>query len=275
MSAVTVEAHQRTVPIDGVDLATWEGGAGPSVLLIHGTGARLWGELPERLAARHRVIEYDRRSFGRSVHPPLADTSRHTLDASALLGALGAAPAIVVGWSIGGVIALELAARHRELVEGLVLIEPPLHAKRHPRPAMVRALAGVKPVAWLRGERAAAERFLHWALMETSGETSYDRAPADARATLLDNAGAIVRELDAGTGEHMRARELRSIDCPAVCLVGDRSNRSLRSAADRTARLVPNCELHPVAGSGHAMQFDRPDAIVEAVERLSPARTGM
>src|SRR4051812_29686021 len=114
-------------------------GDGSPVLLIHGTAAAVWGEVPERLAAAgHQVIDYDRRGFGASAGEPGAALRDHVADAAALLEGR---PARVVGWSIGGVIGLELAVAHPELVRGLVIVDAPLHAKRHPRPRMLAAIA--------------------------------------------------------------------------------------------------------------------------------------
>ena len=82
--------------------------------------------------ASHRVIAYDRRGFARSSAAPrgvLADQAR---DAAELLEALGASPATVVGWSAGGVIALDLAASYPERVASLVLAEPAVHLFTHP-----------------------------------------------------------------------------------------------------------------------------------------------
>src|SRR3954468_23940173 len=85
------------------------GGGRPAVLLIHGTAAALWGELPELLAAGHRVISYDRRGYGSSSGPQPTTLAEHTTDAIGLLDALAVSQAVVVGWSVGGIVALDLA----------------------------------------------------------------------------------------------------------------------------------------------------------------------
>jgi pimeloyl-ACP methyl ester carboxylesterase len=93
-------------------------GSGAPLLLIHGNGAntRIWGRSADDLAAAHRVIAYDRRGFGRSPGPPARSMRDHVADAAALLRELDAAPAIVVGWSGGGVVAAGLAIERPELV---------------------------------------------------------------------------------------------------------------------------------------------------------------
>jgi esterase len=264
---------QLPVSISGVELRYDERGQGTPVLLVHGTAANLWGDVFARLAEQHRVIAYDRRSFGRSIHPPLGEPHRHTEDAAALLEQLDAVPAVVVGWSLGGIVALDLALRSPELVAGLVLVEPPLHAKRRPRPAMLRAIIGAQLAGRLGREQAGAERFLRWALRDRDGSNALDRLPEDWRTAMLDNAAAIVGELAGGTGEQLKAEQLRSISCPALCLVGGNSDPAFRHACRRIAGLLPRCELRIVSDSGHVMQFDRPDEIVHAVQEIAQARS--
>src|SRR5688572_10182027 len=111
-------------------------GSGPPVLLIHGTGgdAGQFAGVVSALASSHRAIAYDRRGHSKSageMHAKKGYYGRHADDAADLLRRLDAAPATVVGWSAGGIVALALALRHPAVVERLVLYEPPLHSKRH------------------------------------------------------------------------------------------------------------------------------------------------
>jgi len=74
-------------------------GSGPPLLLVHGTGsyADLWSPVLDGLARAYRVIAYDRRGFARSSSTPGGGLAEHARDAAALLNALGASPATVVG----------------------------------------------------------------------------------------------------------------------------------------------------------------------------------
>jgi pimeloyl-ACP methyl ester carboxylesterase len=261
-----------SVDIDGASIACQEAGQGSPVLLIHGTAANLWGDVPLLLSSQHRVIWYDRRAFGGSKHEPLADLSRHARDAAALLQALDAAPAIVVGWSIGGVVAIEMALEHGDLVSGMVLLEPPLHLKRRPTPGMVRAILSAKVLGRFKSSRDGAKAFVTWALGFTTGGDALAQAPDAWREAILSNSGAILRELDAGTGEHISRARLATLRKPLRWLVGEVSDRAFAAAARRAAKVVPGLAPVPIAGSGHCLQWDRPDAVAKAVADVAAGR---
>ncbi len=233
-----------------------------AVLLIHGTAPAAWGELPDRLAA-HRVIAHDRRGFDGG--PPARDLSEHARDAADLIGP---APAVVVGWSIGGVIALELACRHPELVSALVLIEPPFRAKRRPRPAMLRAIGGATVLGKRGRPQDGAERFLRWALARRDGSSDLERLDPDA---LRRAAPAIVGELAFGTGEHLDRRAVAALPIPVTIVAGTESDPAFGASARRLAALIPHARLVIAPGSGHAVQLDAPELIADEVSRALPA----
>lgn len=250
-----------------------ERGHGPAVVLIHGTAPAVWGELPALLSDDHKVIAYDRRSYGAARSLPAHGLSAHAADAAAVIR--GVAPsATLVGWSIGGVIALEVAAAHPELVSGLVLLEPPLHVKRHPRPRTVSALVGAMLLGRLGRPEAGARRFLRWALGRNDGANDFDAMPADWHDRLAGgDAAAVVSELEAGTGEHLDAGRLGRIRTPTVVLRGDRSDAVLIQAAARAAHVVPGAELIDATGSGHAVQLDAAPLVASSVRAaLASAR---
>ena len=187
-----------SLAIDGVDLHYAELGAGDPLLLVHGTGAysAIWGEVPALLAASHRVIVYDRRGFGQSQGERAANAHRHALDAAALLEHLDAAPAVVVGWSGGGVLALDLAATRPDLVRSLVLIEPAFRLALGPSMGMLRMSARMLRARVRRDERGAAASMYRWANSYTSGGNGFERLPPDEQEGMLAHAPSTVREMD-------------------------------------------------------------------------------
>jgi pimeloyl-ACP methyl ester carboxylesterase len=253
---------------EGVDLHWQAVGQGTPVLLIHGTAAALWGELPQRLAGFARAISYDRRGFGRSAGRPATTLPVHADDAAALPRAQGGGAAVLVGWSIGGVIALEVAARYPQLVRGLVLLEPPLHAKKHPSLGLLNGVVGSILSGALLGAARGGRRFSRWVFREEGGGNSLDRLAQADRAALDANAASVCLELRGGTGEHLSAGRLRAIDCPTVVFSGSRSLPFLRAGARRAAEAVRRGRHEEFAGASHLLQLERPGEIAEAVRQL-------
>ena len=104
-------------------------GGGPPLLFVHGMcgDADVWADQAQRLADRYTVVRYDRRGHTRSARgdAPISSTL-HADDAAALIEALDLAPCLIVGSSGGAAITVEVALRHRPLLRGAVLSEPPL-----------------------------------------------------------------------------------------------------------------------------------------------------
>lgn len=111
--------------VNGIDLAYQLLGAGSPLVLLHGGfgSVEMFGPNVELLAAGRRVIGVDLQSHGRS---PVADRPMHfeTMadDIAALIKELKLDRAAIMGFSLGGAVALRTAIQHPELVERLVLV---------------------------------------------------------------------------------------------------------------------------------------------------------
>ena len=248
-----------------------QAGEGTPILLLHGMGgdADVWGDAFDLLADGHRVIAYDRRGFTRSKQEPVADVGVHADDAAELLAKLGAAPATVVAWSSGGIVALDLAIRRPDSVSALVLIEAPLHLKRAPGFRLAVGLGKAQVLNVVKDDRAASEALLRWAFLHTSGGTYYDRLPPDMREAMLANGHANMTELKFGTGEGLTGSQISAIACPVTCLTGELSDRSLLRATRKIARLLPRAEVREIAGTGHTMHLERPAEFAAAVAAIA------
>jgi len=112
------------VQLNGIERFYQETGSGDALLLINGLGGTClgWEPLVPALAEHFRVITSDNRGVGRSSAPPGPYTTQQMADdAAALLAHLGVTRAHVVGSSMGGMIAQELALTYPTLVDRLVL----------------------------------------------------------------------------------------------------------------------------------------------------------
>lgn len=257
-------------PGAGIELAYDEAGAGPPVLLVHGTALTrlVWRETVEALGGGVRSIAYDRRGYGDSGVPePYTGTTieEQSEDAALLLGAVDAAPAVVCGHSAGAVVALDLLLRHPDLVRGAVLIEPPLLSLS---PAGAEALSaireGVERAAREHGADAAVEAFVESQdgprLLETIGAERADAIRASARAAFADFGAAHAWGFGRG--------RLRAIETPVLVLRGERSPAVYREVAAALADLIGSAQLRDV-DAGHVVPLDDPAGVAAAIGELA------
>jgi pimeloyl-ACP methyl ester carboxylesterase len=264
------EGRMRTLTTRGVELFYKEAGEGHPLLLIHGTGAHadVWSPAFEMLARDHRVIAYDRRAHTRSraAIPPSAENyAIHGDDAAALLQALGAAPAAVMGWSGGGLVALHLAASHPSLVSDLILEEPPYQLAADPTPDAEEMRRHTLELVREGRPRDAAAAFVRWAVGYRTGGSAIDRFDPALVESLLANAETMLAEMQSGSGEELTSERLEKITCPVTCLVGELTQDAFVAGTDRLLRRLPKARLLRIAEAAHAIHFDQPERFVEAV----------
>lgn len=252
------------IHVDGAALYYRETGTGRPLLVIHGSGANadLSEEAVRSLSEHHRVITYDRRGHSRSGSQPAplgGYLKRQANDAAALLQALDAAPAIVVGWSMGGVIALCLALEHPALVSRLVVGEPPLHAARHPPPlSNIWPLLKTRFLAAIGRKREAMATFFRMLLVQPDGGNSYDSLDHATRDGVLANAATLLHELETGTGEELSAERIRGLQCPISAIVGGGTLAVFADATERLRQLLPQMRVDLIPGAGHLSVLTHP-----------------
>lgn len=125
-----------TIDVDGLAMYHEWQGEGPPLVLILGLGGDVseFGDVIAGLAERHRVLAFDNRGAGRTDKPDAPYTMAMLADDTAgLLRALDVPRAHVVGFSLGGRIAMELAVRHPEIVDRLVLASTTARIVNTPR----------------------------------------------------------------------------------------------------------------------------------------------
>jgi pimeloyl-ACP methyl ester carboxylesterase len=244
------------VEADGIRLWVEEHGAGDAILGIHGTSssAIVWQEAAERLARLGRAIVYDRRGCSRSERPDPYETSveQHVRDAAALLGVLDAAPAVVIGRSYGGAVALGLALRHPELVRALVLLEPgdlEIDGAREPwDEAMRRA---VEEAAATEPGRAAEAMF-----RTVLGDETWEAWPPEFQALAAANSPSVIAEVR-GAKLAVSSAELVGIRVPTLLVAGEDSPAGFRETSDRIAASIPGARTELIGG-GHLIDPGAP-----------------
>jgi pimeloyl-ACP methyl ester carboxylesterase len=262
--------------VNGTQLYHEVRGAGPALLLIMGaTGdAAHFERLAELLADEFTIISYDRRGNGRSPRPPdWAATSpeEQADDAAALLKALGLAPAVVFGTSLGGVIALCLVLRHRSEVSGAILHEPAFWSL-FDDPEEVRQTVGAKIADGMRsgGPREAVERFYRF----VAGDANWEAIHPELRERVRASAGTYLEIERAAFATYLPDDPtLAGIATPIQLLVGEQTLPYFGQAAGRLAKRL-EVEVTRTAGT-HFGYLDHPVELAETMRPFLRSVTGV
>jgi len=250
------------LPLRDINLYYEVAGQGDPIVFIHGLGssARDWEYQVPFFAPRYRVVVFDVRGHGRSDKPPGPySVPLFAQDTAALIRALEAAPAHVVGISMGGMIALQLAVDEPALVRSLVVVNS--------GPELV--------VRTFRERLMILQRFLIVRLlgMRKMGEVLSQRLfPRPDQAPLrqmfverwAENDPRAYREAMRALVGWSVADRLGDIRCPTLVIASDQDYTPVSAKEAYVARM-PNARLVVIPDAHHAVTVERPEEFNQAL----------
>lgn len=273
------ERLQRCVPTEDGALHVTSRGTGTPVVLLHGfTGS---GESMEGVAAGladdHAVHSPDLLGFGRSDAPdvPAAYTmSRCLTQLCALQDALRLGPAHWIGYSMGGRVALSLAAAQPERLRSLVLVgASPGLADAAAREARVRHDESLARRLLEQGLEAFVDGWMAqplFASQQRLGEAALARARAQRLRNRPEVLAASLRGMGTGVMPPLHDA-LPRIRVPVLLVVGEEDEKFRAIAADM-ARALPDARLAVIAEAGHAAHLEQPAAFAAQVRSFLSAQ---
>ncbi|MBC8090134.1 MAG: alpha/beta hydrolase [Phycisphaerae bacterium] len=244
-------------------------GQGEPVILVHGGNldARMWDVQFALLARTNQVVRYDLRGFGRSTNADSAFSAHD--DLYALMNALKIPRASIVGLSLGGRVAMDLAVAHPEMVARLALAGPGLSGwawdvREHPdtmwlkaaRAAGQRGDTAAVGLAWLESdfmrpsmEQAALQPQLR--ALSTANVRLWSRFLRGADAEIPANPGAFAK--------------VGALKVPTLLIVGSRDVPEIHRIVDSLAVKIPGARRVAIEGAGHMVNMERPVQFNEAL----------
>ncbi len=237
----------------------------PLVVVVHGTMDRAAGmlRLSRKLDHRYRVLRYDRRGYGRSnPHDGPFGMDGQVHDLAALLHGRRA---VVVGHSYGGNVALATAARHPDLVAGVVVYESPMSWE----PWWPGTTAGSVAVASQeQGTAEAAELFMRRLI----GDRRWEELPERTRAVRRAEGAALVGELsDLRANRPWHPDDLH---LPVVVGCGTKGAAHHQTGMARMAELIPGATLVRLEGCRHDAPTSHPAEFFHQLVEPLLARVG-
>ena len=271
-----------TIEHDGVTLSYDESGPaeGRPIVLLHGltTAASTWSLLSADLSTDHRVAALDVRGHGQSGHAPgTYDLAHWSGDVVAFLEAVVGQPAVLIGHSLGGVLAAQVSMDRPELVTAVLLEDPPMFMSTadqfpttpfadifpmllgvlrdlHERDAELDeyvALVSAMPAG--DGTGSLADRLgPEWAALQ--GQALMDFDPA-----------ALASVIDGGLHDHDAHRPL---DVPAVVLCAEALSAFRPEDEAPFLAANPGATVELVAGASHMIHDEQPDLYRDRVRRF-------
>ena len=234
------------------------GAPGPLVVLVHGSldrGASFARVAAAEALAGLHTIRYDRRGYGRSLDAgPPAALDDHVED---LLAVVAGRPAVVVGHSFGGVVALVAATRAPEVVRAVAAFEPPQPwLPWWPETSAGGAAAVVAPPD-------AAEAFLR----RMVGDARWEALPQGTREARRREGTALAAELASVRTAAVPPFDAARLAVPLVVGRGTRSPDHLRRSAGELAASVPGTPLVELRGADHGAHLTHPADVARWARR--------
>jgi pimeloyl-ACP methyl ester carboxylesterase len=234
------------------------GSGEPIVILMHGgmLDCHMWDEQFELLAKTHRVLRYDASAHGNSILPP--DVYWDFADLRELLNTLEIERAVLVGLSLGGKTAIDLALENPERVEAIVAVSSGLSGYRFESEFYIEQ-RDVMIQAWRAGEfDAVVEAF------QRSWTDGPHRAPEDIDPEVREKVRMMARN---GLEHAMEGRlidppaidRLGELELPMLMIVGELDLPGIHEIADQVVAANPNAELVVVPDVAHMVNMEKPE----------------
>jgi len=248
----------QTVTLSKTTTEIYRAGAGPTLLLLMGAGTpkTAWYPVIERLAPTVHCVTFDNRGVGMAsdISEPLT-IEQLADDAAEMIEYLGGDPVHVAGVSLGGMIAMRLAAGHPDLVKSLTLHSTAARLNGRVRDVQELRIA-------LIDSGAPLDALRHLIALWSEGSAGPDfELPRGTAAPRRFNRENYVNHLAAARDHAMTAQDLASIALPTLITVGSDDILTTPADAAHLHRSIAGSTLVTVEGAGHGHYLSDPDMV--------------
>lgn len=253
----------------------WGNRSARPILFLHGGGqtCRTWDIVCHQLSRGNRCIAMDQRGHGDSEWSYEFDygIEAHAADTAELIEALGLAPVVIVGNSLGGLNALYHALARPDSVAGIVAVDVGPWVNEQAVSPIRNFMQEVATLAELEEFVEAAQRFnprRDARLLRHSLWHNIRRCPDGSLMWKTDPRRREERQAIMAAGLGFLREHVGQLKCPALVVRGGDSQILSEHDARRFANAVPRGCWLAIPGAGHSVQGDQPKALIEALTQF-------
>ncbi|MEM9543816.1 MAG: alpha/beta hydrolase [Cyanobacteria bacterium P01_E01_bin.42] len=252
-------------------------GTGFPILCLHGHpgSSRSLSVFTDRLSQTYQTLAPDLRGYGQSRTRQDFEMSAHINDLEELLDRQQIQQCILLGWSLGGILALELALRSPQRFSGLILIASAAYPRgNHPpvtwQDLTYSAIAGlvncVKP-GWQWNIETFGKRSLFRYLIHQQTPLAYQYLASEGTPAYLQTSKIAQRALSrALAGGYNRLNELERISIPCLVLAGERDRHITAASSQETAQKLKNCQWRCYPDTAHLFPWEIPQQVLQDID---------
>lgn len=252
-------------------------GQGFPILCLHGhpgSGQSL-AVFTRHLSQRFQTIAPDLRGYGGSHTTAEFEMLDHLVDLRALLDQRQIQRCLILGWSLGGILAIEMALRFPERVSGLILVatsarpwgnHPPISWQDNFYTGLASVINRLSP-GWQWNIDQFGKRSLYRYLVQQHTPETYQYLAEAAMPAYLQTSRLATRALFRAIRQgYNRLPDLGKIQCPCLVLAGECDRHITAASSQETAALLPNAEWHCYPNTAHLFPWEIPQTVLSNID---------
>jgi pimeloyl-ACP methyl ester carboxylesterase len=230
----------------------------------------------QHLSQRFQTLAPDLRGYGNSRTGQPFKMHDHLSDLEEILDSFHLQQCLVLGWSLGGILAMELALKRPQQVTGLILVataarpwssHPSISWQDNFYTGLASILNRLRP-GWQWNIDTFGKRSLYRYLLQQQTPVPYRYLAKDGMSAYLQTSGHARRAIaDALRSSYNRLADLPQIQCPSLVLVGEADRHITPESSLETAQSLPDCQCLAYPNTAHLLPWELPEQVLRDIDR--------